>query len=285
MSDELATVPLAVEVAPGHLESNLADFKKRCSDLAAVYSNLGEIEGWDDYQQAKRDRAALNNTVKQANDARIEVKRTFMEPLDDFTAEVNEALAPLKEAQERQSKQVSDYEQRLRDAKRERLEAYWEESYPLLALNTGEAEEPLVPFDRVFDPDWTKRISEVGRDDEAREAMDSIADDLARGRDMISSLEEPEDIRLDALSRMYRMLDPVEAVTWAHEEARRKRDISGVERCVANIAEPGYGDHVEQPDPAMHVYRITIECIGEAEMMRVKQVMRDNGINGTIRRM
>lgn len=115
--------------------------------------------------------------------------------------------------------------------------------------------------------------------------MDSIADDLARGRDMISSLEEPEDIKLDALSRMYRTLDPVEAVTWAHEEARRKRDIFGVERCVANIAEPGYGEHAEQPDPAMHVYHITIECIGEAEMMRVKQVMRDNGITGTIRRM
>lgn len=275
MESDLTTTSLAVEVAPGHLVSNLRDFKKRCSDLAAVYSNLGDIEGWDDYQQAKRDRAALNNVVKQAEDARIEVKKTFMQPLDDFTAEVEDALVPLKDAQVRQKEQVAEYERRLRKAKHGRLEKYWEEAYPLLALNTGEAEEPLVPFDRVFNPDWTKRISEVGRDDEAEEEMDSIATDLAKGRDMISGLDEPEDVRLDALSRMYRTLDPVEAVSWAHEEARRKRDINKVDRVVEDIA---------APNDSEPMYEVTVRCFGEAEMMRVRKVMRENGINGTVRR-
>lgn len=275
MADELAIEPLAVEVAPGHLESNLDRFKAKCQAIADEYRELGEISSWEDYQQAKRQRAALNATVKQVSDERVRVKKTFMEPLDSFYAAIDDAMAPVVNAQARQKEQVAEYERRLRKAKRDRLEAYWEEAYPLLALNTGEAEEPLVPFDRVFNPDWTKRISEVGRDDEAKAEMDSIATDLAKGRDMISGLDEPEDVRLDALSRMYRTLDPVEAVSWAHEEARRKRDINKVGRVVEEVA---------APNDSEPMYEVTVRCFGEAEMMRVRKVMRENGINGTVRR-
>lgn len=291
MTDELAVTTLAVEVAPGHLESNLDQFKAKCQAIADEYRELGEISSWEDYQQAKRQRVALNATVKQVSDERVRVKKVFMEPLDSFYAAIDDAMAPIVNAQTRQKEQVAEYERRLRKAKHDRLEAYWDGTYPLLALNTGEAEEPLVPFDRVFDPDWTKRISEAGRDDAAKEEMDSIASTLAHGRDMILSIDEPQEIRADALSRMYRTLDPVEAVTWAHEEAKRKGDIAAIDkaideeqRCVYNIAEPGYGDHEEQPDPAMHVYVVTIECTGEAELMKVKTVMQQNGISGTIRR-
>lgn len=291
MSEELAIEPLAVDVAPGHLESNLEAFRAKCQEIADGYRELGEISSWEDYQQAKRQRAALNATVKQVSDERVRVKKTFMEPLDSFYAAIDDAMAPVVNAQARQKEQVADFERRLRKAKHNRLEAYWEETYPLLALNTGEAEEPLVPFDRVFDPDWTKRISETSRDDDARAAMDDITSTLAHGRDMILAIDEPEGIRADALSRMYRTLDPVEAVTWAHEEAKRKGDIAAIDkaideeqRCVHNIAEPGYGNHEEQPDPAMHVYVVTIECTGEAELMKVKTVMQQNGISGTIRR-
>lgn len=289
MDVEQSLEPLAVDVAPGRLTSNLDEFTARCREIAEEYSGLAPIADEDEYRQAKRNRAAINKRLKDANAARISVKTKFMEPYDEFNAEVTEALAPLQEAATLQASYIKDYERRALDAKKRRLEEYWETTYPKLALCTGEAEEPLVPFRRIYDPDWCKRVSEATRDEKPIKEMDAIATKLSDGRDLILDMQEPEDVKADAMSRMYRTLDPMRAIGDAREEARRRADIDRLDesidgRSVSKIAAP---EPLQQERSAKPAGRYVIEIVCETfeEKERVVEVMKSSGIHGTIRRL
>lgn len=288
MDVEQSIQPLAVEVSPGHLSSNLGKFRKQCEELAQEYAYLKPIGDEDEYKQAKRNRAAINKLLKEANSSRVSVKSTFMEPYDAFNEEVQEALAPLQAASTMQDGYVKDYERKLLTEKRKRLESYWENTYPKLALCTGDAEEPLVPFSRVYDPDWCKRVSEAGRDEKAIKAMDEVATKLSDGRDLILEMQEPEDVKADAMSRMYRALDPVRAIGDAREEARRRADIDRLDqsidgRSVSSIATPEPLPEAESVKPQGYV--ITIRCDTYEEKERVLAVMRAADVHGTVRRL
>ena len=176
------------------IPSNLAALTQLCEAKAEEFKGITEIGPGYTYRDAKADRAAINRLVKQVEDERKRVKGAFTLPLVEFESGVKSALRPLTEVKEKQDRLIKAYEAKGRAAKRNRLEAYWERTYPALALCTGEASEPLVPFDRVFDPDWTKRVSELdeGRDVKCTEVMDRLADAIASGAETIAGLAEQD---------------------------------------------------------------------------------------------
>ena len=212
------------------IPSNLARLTELCEERAAEYRGIEEIGPRYEYKDAKRDRAAVRAAIKQVEDERKRVKGAFTMPLLEFESGVKSALRPLGEVEGKLDALIKAYEARARAAKRERLERYWESTYPALALCTGEDEEPLVPFDRVMaviGGDWLKRMSEVGEghDALAERRMDDLAANLASGAEVISGLSEPEEVRRAALSELYRCFNPVQAIDAAKREARRRADI------------------------------------------------------------
>ena len=238
MSEDIQV--LHAEIVPGSLQSNLMALSEQCEAMAAEYAGIREIRDYDEYRQAKRDRAALNRAVKQVEDERKRVKREYLKPLDAFESMVKSTIEPLTDVQEKQAKLVKDYEDAARAAKRERLETYWEQTYPVLALCTGEASEPLVPFKRVFDPDWTRRVSELGSDMKAQEDMDALAGRLAEGERMIADAFEGDQCLIDAATMtMYGTLDPVHAVTKTREEQRRRADMQRIREARETAATDG----------------------------------------------
>lgn len=262
------------------ITSNIDELAAQCQALADQYA-ARDIQTKDDYRAAKADRADLNRAIKQIDEVTRQTRRQWMEPLLDFEARVDDARSPLMDAVTDVAGSIKDYERKILSEKRERLESYWEEHYPLLALCTGEAEEPLVPFSRVYDPDWCKRVSEADDDRKPREAMDDVAESLAQGAEMIRGLNETDEVKSDAMSRMYRTLDAVKAVSQAREEARRKADIQQMEDWQRDA---GYLDEGPAVGDAPAVYEVTITCVGEAEKARVIAALKAANIHGTVRR-
>ena len=286
-----------VEAPP--IASNLAELQRQCLDLAREYRLAGKCEDEEDYRQAKRDRAAVNAAIKQVEDERKRVKTAWMAPYATFEAGVKGSMHPLVEVKDRIDAGIKAYEARAREVKKQRLREYWETNYPALALCTGEASEPLVPFDRVFDCDWIKRISELGDDRKPREQMDELAQRLARAAQVIKDRPEPAEVKRYGLSELYRTLDSDAAQTAMVEEARRQRDIKalgespdvpGIPSMEAPDAayepEPEPVAQVEPepvPEPEKRVYYVvTIECETVEEAARVRKVMQEAHIKGRI---
>lgn len=199
---------------------------------------IGEIRNGEDYKYCKATLAAYRKVKREVEDGRKavtsqldEAKRAVM----SFTAS---SIEPLDEGIAAMSKLQRGYEDAGRAEKRVRLEEWWERSYPMLALCTGEASEPLVPFSRVFDPDWVKRVGELGRDEKAHEAMSAIADGIAAAQSEIEAAGLGPGVRSLALSRLFDTLDPSGVIAWAVEEDRRRRDAERVQAAVVPTAAP-----------------------------------------------
>lgn len=277
------------------IPSNLARLTELCQAKAEEYKGIRDIGPGYTYRDAKSDRAAINAAVKQVEDERKRVKGSYTLPLVEFETGVKSALRPLTEIQAKQDRMIKAYEARARNAKKTRLQRYWEQTYPALALCTGEASEPLVPFDRVFDPDWTKRMSEVdeGRDVKCTEQMDALADALAKGAETIASLAEPDEVRRDALSRFYRTMDLGGSIDASKEEGRRQADMARLAEAQAATRVPAIEpaappappetpgiepEPVVQEDAPVGYCIIPIWDVGQRE--HVISVMRHAGISG-----
>lgn len=186
---------------------------------------IGEITCQADYRYCRDALAALRKVAKEADEGRKSItsqldaaKKAVMSFTADSIAPVNEAIAIMDGLKR-------EHEERARAEKRARLEAYWEQTYPALALVTGESEEPLVAFSRVFDPDWVKRVSEFDRDQKAIEAMDALAARIAEGERAIDALDEPAELKMFAKSALFSTLDLTSALGAMDAERKRRADI------------------------------------------------------------
>lgn len=302
---ELALVVDLTTYEGRSIPSNLARLAELCEAKAAEYKGIREIGKGYTYRDCKSDLAALRKAKKQVEDERKRVKAVYTLPLTEFESGVKSALRPMTEAEERIDGLIKAYEGKARNAKRTRLRTYWEQSYPALALCTGDAAQPLVPFAQIECADWTKRMSEVdeGRDRKVTEKMDALADELARGAETIASLAEPEDVRADALSRLYRSARPVSkasadlccdlggAIDAAKEEGRRRADMARLAeaqretRVPAIEPQPAPEPEPEpepQPaqDPSAPIGYAIVPIYDRAGLDYVIGVMKREGISG-----
>lgn len=281
--------------------TQMAETARRALDETPA---IDHCDTQEDYRYIKGALSSLRKVKKEAEAGRKRItgeldraKKAVM----SFTAD---SIAPVEDAIQGMAALQADTEGRWRREKAERLERYWEETYPALALCTGEAAEPLVPYGRIADPDWVKRVSELDRDQKPREAMDAIADRLSDGQRAIETLEVPDAAKSAALSCLFRELDTSRALIAANEEARRLRDLDRLRERSETVAGATAGDAAASAEPpvsttepeapkaapavaekpAKAVYVVEIECETDAECAMVKALMVANGIHGKIRK-
>lgn len=235
---------------------------------------IGEIRNGEDYKYCKATLAAYRKVKKEAEDGCKSITSQLDAAKKAVIGFVAEQVAPVNEGIEVMSALQREYEDKGRVEKRARLEAWWEESYPLLALCTGEAQEPLVPFSRVFDADWVKRVGEFDKDKKAHEAMSALADGIAAAQSEIEAAGLDPDVRSLALSRLFDTLDPRGNIAWATEQARRQRDLERVQAAVVPEAAPVEPVPAEAPrtapqPPVAGRARVTLDLPREPPTGRV----------------
>lgn len=307
---EIDEKALAVLPKAGILQDNgesYAAWINELADRAAAQVEqtpvIAEIRNGEDYRYCKAALAAYRKVKKEAEDGRKSITSQLDAAKKAVMGFVAEQVAPVNEGIEVMSALQREYEDRGRAEKRARLEAWWEESYPLLALCTGEAQEPLVPFSRVFDEDWVKRVGELGKDDKAHEAMSALADGIAAAQSEIEAAGLDPDVRSLALSRLFDTLDPCGNIAWATEQARRQRDLERVQAAVVPEAapvEPGPSEapHTAPQPPVAGRARVTLDlprepptdrvvCVWAGsldELAAAREAMRSAGLHGCVGR-
>lgn len=193
---------------------------------------IGEIGNGDDYKYCKATLAAYRKVKKEAEEGRKSITSQLDAAKKAVMSFTSDSIVPIEDGIATLSKLQREYEERGRAEKRNRLESWWERGYPLLACAQSEAQGPLVPFTRIFDPDWVKRVGELDKDDKAHEAMSALADGIVAAQGEIEAAGLDPDVRSLALSRLFGTLDTHGNIAWANDQARRQRELTRVQEAV-----------------------------------------------------
>lgn len=138
---------LSTKLTLGSLESNADAIKEFVQNKLQEYKPENYIGKAD---EAKADRAVLNNAEKQLNAKRLELERSYMEPFNKFKLTINEACKLLKTASAGLDEIVKGEEERERQQKHQEIENYWKE--------TGFS---LFTLDKVDNPKWTNKTTKL----------------------------------------------------------------------------------------------------------------------------
>jgi phage host-nuclease inhibitor protein Gam len=132
--------------------------------------------------EAKTDRATLNRVEKALNDKKIEIKKQYLEPYEEFEKKIKALMGMVSEQSTEIDRQVKSYEQKKKDEKKASIEAYYAE-------HIGDLAE-LLPLERIFSDKW---LNATCRDKEWQTAIDEAvrrtSSDLQTIADLKSEFE------------------------------------------------------------------------------------------------
>jgi hypothetical protein len=168
----------------GSLTTNAKAIRDKIKEILPKYSAENYSE--NNIENAKSDKAMLNNTAKKLNDKRIELEKEFLKPFDEFKATVKETTDMIKEASSKIDLIVKEVDLKAKQERRNYIEN-------LFNSIVGELKE-LVTLDMIFDEKWLNKGSfndkgEFKLSSELENKLNKIRNDLETIKTLKSSYE------------------------------------------------------------------------------------------------
>lgn len=113
---------------PNAIVFNFEELKAELSEKIKPYETLAVTE--DDLKSAKSDRATLNKLKKALNDKKVEVKKEYISPLENFEKQVKELVEIIDKGVNNIDKQVKDFEKKEVDEKLKEIASFYVEEFP-----------------------------------------------------------------------------------------------------------------------------------------------------------
>jgi len=162
----------------------------------------------DQIQLARTDRANLNSLKKALNDERIRREKEFLEPFNEFKAQVKELCELIEEPVQLIDAQVKEYENREKEAKREQCHKIFDD----MASFPGKPD--WLQFEQIFNEKWLNKTCSI------KSITDEIVEKLKKIMADITVLSELE-FSFEAIEEYKRSLD----VSAAMAEGKRIAEI------------------------------------------------------------
>lgn len=227
---------------PGKISFNYEDLKRELSEKVKVYESL--VYGDDQIQAAKADRAALNRLRKALNDERIRQEKEFLQPFNEFKAQIKELCGIIDTATASVDKQVKEFEDQKKAEKLNAIEEYW---YSVLAADKIPA---AVSFRMIFESRWLNASVSMKS---IQEAIDGKVEQIRKDLDVVDSLPfytfEARECYMDtldlarAVSEAHRLQEQAEKrAAWETEQQKRKEEAAAAQikptQVMTNINDP-----------------------------------------------
>ncbi|WP_313132602.1 DUF1351 domain-containing protein [Anaerocolumna sp.] len=135
---------IVVNQKPGVISTNFEEIKAELSARMDIYKELEVTE--ENKPERKKDIATLRKMKKALDDRRIEVKKEYLKPCDDFEAKVKELTALIDDPIELIDNQVKVFEESQKLKKKQDIK----NSYQELIGEMGE----YIPLDRIYNSKW-----------------------------------------------------------------------------------------------------------------------------------
>lgn len=205
---------------------NFEELKTEISARIQQYKTLQYTA--DQIQAAKQDRANLNSLKKALNDERIRREKEFLEPFNEFKAQVKELCELIEEPVQLIDAQIKEVENREKEAKREQCHKIFDD----MASFPGKPD--WLTFEQIENPKWLNKTCSIKSiTDEITEKLKKIAADIT----VLSELE----FSFEAIEEYKRSLD----VSAAMAEGKR---IAEIQKRKAEIEQNVVAESTETPE-------------------------------------
>lgn len=226
-----ATIASNMDALEAHVKKVVADYEGATYDLTSAQA----------IKEAKHDRSYLNGLKKEIEERRKAVKREYSKPLDAFEKRCKQITAIIDEAAGNIKAQLDRAEEERRARAYAKLQEHYEEFAELLA--------PVVPYERLHEPQWlNKTFGEV----KAYEALEAKVSKLAGDWEMLKSQFEGEPFYAEAERELFTTLDLGAALAAARKAAEENARIAELKAAMAPEPEPEPEPESEptaEPDP------------------------------------
>lgn len=219
---------LDVTYTPSVIQANFDALEERVRAVVADYEGaVYDLASADAVREAKHDRSYLNGLKKEIEERRKAVKREYSKPLDAFEKRCKQITAIIDEAAGNIKAQLDRAEEERRARAYAELKEHYEEFAELLA--------PVVPYERLHEPQWlNKTFGEV----KAYEALEAKVSKLAGDWEMLKSQFEGEPFYAEAERELFTTLDLGAALAAARKAAEENARIAELKAAMAPEPEP-----------------------------------------------
>ena len=232
---------LSVTYTPSVIQANFDALEERVRAVVADYEGaVYDLASADAVREAKRDRSYLNGLKKEIEERRKAVKREYSKPLDAFEKRCKQITAIIDEAAGNIKAQLDRAEEERRARAYAKLQEHYEGFAELLA--------PVVPYERLHEPQWlNKTFGEV----KAYEALEAKVSKLAGDWEMLKSQFEGEPFYAEAERELFTTLDLGAALAAARKAAEENARIAELKAAMEPEPEaaPEPVDPARQPAP------------------------------------
>ena len=223
------------KLVPAMIAFNNAELMEGVKERLVAYQ--GKVYDADSITEAKTDRATLNKFSKALNDERLRIKRIYTQPLDKFTAEINEVISVVDEVTATIDAQVKAYETECKERKLADIKAYFASVLP---AELG----AFISYEKIHQAEWlnaAKSMTAVKKEIDAR--VEQIKSELATiealGGDVVAIKQKYfENLSLaNAITEHKRIEDEKQRI--AAQQAALAQQVAAVEQAApAPVAEP-----------------------------------------------
>lgn len=169
---------VVTEKTLGNLKTNALQIKELVKNSIPKYDVINYTES--NIDQAKKDKALLNNAAKSLNTKRIEIEKEWMKPFTEFKTIIADTVSLISECSGKIDSVVKQSEEKERAQKKLEIQKYY------VAKNFE-----LVDLDKIFDAKWLNKTEKL------KSIYLAIDEQIARIKDDIKTLEAiGEDVEL-----------------------------------------------------------------------------------------
>ncbi len=240
----------------GMISFNFEEIKEQLSAEMAHYKGMLFTE--ETKREAKETVASLRKLKKEISDRRIEIKKSYMQPYDDFEAKVKELDALIAEPIAFISEQITEFERRRVEEKKKLIG----EIYAGIMAEHDFAAEYL-PLVRIYDIKWENASTTQKAIAEAISAhVKRVEKDLSTIRAMQSEFEE------QGLAKYKSTLELSDAIEVMNQYQKQKEEILRREK-----------EREEAPSRKVSADAVMYEVIADPfQIAQLEAAMREYGI-------
>ena len=259
---------------PEKISFNYEELKAGLLEKASKYEAM--VYGEDEIKTAKADKAALNKLKKALNDERIRQERAYMQPFDEFKAQVKEIIEIIDKPIAVIDSQIKDYEEQKKEEKLEKIKEFWE---------TTDHPEWLM-CNSIFDQKWLNASISM------KKVKEEICDRLTTIQIELATIEKLPEFSFEALEVYKQTLDMNKAISEGQRLAdiQKRKAEAEVEKAKATEEQPKVqkAEVVEQtppePEPEYHCHPdgqwLRFEaCLNVDQAMKLKEFFETNNIS------
>lgn len=197
----------------GTISFNFEEIKEQLSAEMAHYKGMLFTE--ETKKEAKETVAALRKLKKEVSDRRIEIKKAYLQPYDDFEAKVKELDALINEPIAFISEQVAEFERRRVEEKKKLIGEIYA---GIMAEHDFVAE--YLPLDRIYDSKWENATTTQ------KAITEAIADRVERmERDLYTIREMQSEFEDKGLAKYKSTLELSDAIAVMNQYQKQKEEI------------------------------------------------------------